>query len=207
MDNEFISRGERTRADIISAAYRLFIRHGYHGTSMREITKEAGISLGAIYNHFESKEDLFSAVLEAYHPYHEILPAIRSAKGDTIEAFVKDAARYLVSALDRRPDFLNLMFIEIVEFKSQHVPRLYEKLLPQIIDLVQVVSRKGGELRPIPLPMVIRAFIGLFFSYQITEILLGKQMAPELRENALDHFVEIFLYGIAQTTQPIKERS
>ena len=50
------SRGERTRAEIIQAAHDLFIQQGYHGTSMRQIAGQAGIALGGLYNHFESKE-------------------------------------------------------------------------------------------------------------------------------------------------------
>jgi hypothetical protein len=42
----------------------------------------------------------------------------------------------------------------------------------------------------------LRAFIGLFFSYFITDRLIGTQMPPELQANAFDNFVDIFLHGI-----------
>jgi AcrR family transcriptional regulator len=43
MSEETTSRGERTQGQIIQAAHRLFVEHGYHGTSMRQIAAQACI--------------------------------------------------------------------------------------------------------------------------------------------------------------------
>ena len=50
--------GEDTKGRIEKAAIRVFVRKGVAGASMRDIAREAGVSLGAIYNHFPSKEEL-----------------------------------------------------------------------------------------------------------------------------------------------------
>jgi len=50
------------RAEILGAALRCFARKGYRGTSMADIIAEAGLSAGAIYGHFSSKQELFAAV-------------------------------------------------------------------------------------------------------------------------------------------------
>ena len=47
---------------IVSAATQCFIRKGFHATSMRDIAKAAGVSLGNIYNHFDRKTDLVLAI-------------------------------------------------------------------------------------------------------------------------------------------------
>jgi hypothetical protein len=52
------------------------------------------------------------------------------------------------------------------------------------------------ELRPIPLPILVRAFMGLFFAYIMTDLLLGNQLAPEMKSRSLDDFVDIFLHGV-----------
>jgi TetR/AcrR family transcriptional regulator, transcriptional repressor of aconitase len=49
------------RQQIIDAAYRCFARKGFHQTTMREIYAEAGLSPGAIYHYFESKDDIIEA--------------------------------------------------------------------------------------------------------------------------------------------------
>ena len=80
------TKGDRTRAILIEAAYQLFNNKGYHATSMRDIATEAGLALGGIYNHFQSKEDIFVAMLMERHPFLEILPELHAAQGDTVEA-------------------------------------------------------------------------------------------------------------------------
>ena len=67
---EEITRGERTRCEILAAAYQLFSQKGYHGTSMREIARQSGLALGGIYNHFSSKEDIFIQVQLEHHPFY-----------------------------------------------------------------------------------------------------------------------------------------
>ena len=196
MTDETPRRGERTREDILQAALALFLERGYHGTSMRQIAEQAGVALGGIYNHFASKEEIFLEVLTANHPIYDVLPAMEAAQGETVEEIVRDAASRMVARFDQRMEFMNLVFIELVEFEGRHLPDLFAAFFPQAFGFVQRALGGRDELRPIPLPIVLRAFIGLFFSYMITEMMLGKQMMPELRENALEHFVDIFLHGI-----------
>ncbi len=102
---------------------------------MREISQQAGVTVGAVYNHFETKEDIWVAVITEKHPYHEILPLIHSAEGETIADVVRSSARLLVREQLNRPDLFNLMFIEIVEFKAIHVPDLYNAIFPQLVQL------------------------------------------------------------------------
>jgi AcrR family transcriptional regulator len=202
MAEETLTKGDRTRTEIIRAAHRLFLDQGYHGTSMRQVAQEAGIAVGGIYNHFPGKEEVFVAVLEAYHPYHNILPAIQQARGETMEAFIRDAANAMVRELDRQPDFLNLLFVEIVEFNSRHASQLFASIYPKIMPLMKIFQEKHGELRLIPLPNLFRAFLGLFFSYVITGRLLKDQLPPEINRDSLQNFVDIFLHGIlAETSQ------
>lgn len=58
---------ERKKANyerILEAAGALFASKGYHGTSMNDIVEKSGLSKGAIYGHFESKEQLFLTLQE-----------------------------------------------------------------------------------------------------------------------------------------------
>jgi AcrR family transcriptional regulator len=112
------TKGERTRAALIEASYNLFLSRGYHGTSMRNIADEAGLALGGIYNHFATKEEIFVAMLMERHPFLDVVPALQAAQGDSVEELVCDAASRMIAALDDRPDFLNLIYIELVEFEG-----------------------------------------------------------------------------------------
>jgi len=195
-NTELLTKGERTRTAIVEAGYRLFVRQGYNATSMRQIADEVGLSLGAAYNHFAGKEQLWMAVLYEHHPFHEIMPALETAQGGTVEALVRDAAARMLDVLNVRQDLLNLMFVELVEFNGQHVSALFEMFFPPMLAFAQRLAQAEGALRAVPLPILLRAFIGLFFSYYITELLIGSQLPPEMKEDAFDRFVDIYLHGI-----------
>lgn len=53
------------RSQILDAARRCFARNGFHATSMQDVISEAGLSVGAVYRYFKSKEELRIAVTEA----------------------------------------------------------------------------------------------------------------------------------------------
>jgi len=54
----------QTRADIIAEAQVLFARQGYAATSAREISAAAGVTVGAMFHHFDSKLHLFECIFE-----------------------------------------------------------------------------------------------------------------------------------------------
>ena len=201
MIEDTLSKGERTRQVIEEAAYGLFLEQGYSATSMRQIAEQAELALGGIYNHYAGKEEIFEAIILDKHPYKQILPLIMTAPGGTLAEFVHNAAHALVEELGRRPDFIRLMFIEIIEFNSKHMPGFFDEIYPEFLPLVQRFQTPNGELRPIPAPLLLRAFLGMFFSFYMTELITEHMDVPEMHENALDGFVEIFLYGILESRE------
>jgi len=58
-------QSEQTRQLIIDTAARLFASKGFHGTSMSDLASAAGLTKGAFYHHFESKDALFFAVVQS----------------------------------------------------------------------------------------------------------------------------------------------
>lgn len=190
------TKGERTRAALLDAGKRLFVSKGFHGTSMREIAEEAGLAVGGIYNHFSSKEDIFVAVLAERHPFLIALPAMQAAEGRSVEDLVRDAAGRMIAELGQNQEFLNLMFIELVEFEARHIPVMFETFFPPLMAFAQRLEEVRGPLRDIPLPIVLRSFLGLFFSYFITDLLIGSQLPAEMKDKAFDYFIEIYLHGV-----------
>ncbi|MFL0671431.1 MAG: TetR/AcrR family transcriptional regulator [Erythrobacter sp.] len=59
----------QTRASIIEAGLKLFNRDGFSGTAVKDIADEAGVTKGAFYHHFESKEDLLLLIHDDYIEY------------------------------------------------------------------------------------------------------------------------------------------
>lgn len=65
IDNPKASLMGRKRLAIVSAARQAFLEGGYAKTSMDSIAKAAGVGIKTLYRHFENKDDLFSAVMQA----------------------------------------------------------------------------------------------------------------------------------------------
>jgi AcrR family transcriptional regulator len=197
MSEDKLIRGETTRQEIINAAHELFVHQGFHGTSMRQVARQAGIALGSLYNHFPSKEAVFESVFLEYHPYREVLPAMMTVKGDSAEVRVREAFNLMLRALNERPEFFNLMFIEIVEFKSAHLNDLFVGLLPVGLQVARHIFSDADRLRPeLPLAMVMRSFFGLFLGYYMSEIAFGQQAPSEFIDQAAEHMLNIFLRGV-----------
>jgi AcrR family transcriptional regulator len=64
-------KGEATRRQVLEAALELFRRGGYERTTMRAIAKHAGLSLGAAYHYFDSKDAILGTYFEWTQDEHE----------------------------------------------------------------------------------------------------------------------------------------
>ena len=105
------NKGERTRTRVLEGALQLFRDNGFDRTGMREIAAQAGLSLGAAYHYFDSKEAIVFAYFEDVQREHERrvlteLPAATTLQARLRVAFhtkldiVRDDRR-LLSALVR----------------------------------------------------------------------------------------------------------
>jgi len=190
-------KGDVTRLAVGEAAFELFMEQGYHATSMRQIADKAGLALGGIYNHFSSKEDIFKAIILDKHPYKQILPIVLAAEGETAEDLIRNAARALVTELGSRPELLKLVFIELVEFNGEHLTSLIGEIAPRVIPMFEKMIHLRKNLRRIPPPILVRSFLGMFFSFYMTEFIIkGSVIAKLMPKNSFDHFVDIYLHGV-----------
>lgn len=65
---------EEAKAKIVKAARIVFAKKGYHDATMDDVAKEVGVSKGALYSYFESKEDLLKAIsLQGHQTLRNIL--------------------------------------------------------------------------------------------------------------------------------------
>jgi AcrR family transcriptional regulator len=192
------SRGEITRDRLIAVACDQFVRNGFHGTSMRQLTTAAGVAVGGIYNHFYNKDDIFAAVLDTYHPYRVILPALEEVPGTTLEAFFGYLAERVAGALrgnDTR--LVPLLLIELVEFQGEHLQALAETVFPKVLALVQGVDERGGHEAAWPTPVVLRTFVSLMVGHTLTQLILSKSaLFQQTDYDWLGANVDIFLHGI-----------
>ncbi len=133
-----------TRRLLLETARPLFAREGFTATSVREITRTAGVNLGAVTYHFGSKRGLYEAVLaEATRPLIEAFeasasgPSGREPAGDRIES----ALRALLTVLRREPDLPGLLFKEAAA--GREPPQAVSSLLHGILEQLSRLVREG----------------------------------------------------------------
>lgn len=192
-----ITKGERTRTALIEAAFELFTQNGYHGTTMRQIAEGAGITAGSIYNHFSGKDDIFLAVIETYHPFHQIGPMLAAVEGESLEQAIHEAARRIARVMEQNPGLMNLALIELIELESKHMPVLVESFRPQVMVFVRRLATEPDQVRPISSFAAFRTFVGLIFAFELTGRLLQQALGSDAEAmGTLEDFVTIYLRGI-----------
>jgi len=192
------ARGEITRERLLEVALDQFVRHGFHGTSMRQIAAAAGLAVGGIYNHFSSKEAIFAAVLDANHPYRVVEAALQEVRVPNLEAFVREtSARLWAMVQGKRELLLPLMFIELVEFQGQHLQAVAANLFPKVQAFMERLDQSTENRRPLPGPVVLRAFINFMVGHLIIETILSNSPPFQAMDiDWLEGTVDIFLYGV-----------
>ena len=199
-EKENPTKGEETRLAIEDAAIELFMEHGYHATSMREISKHANLALGGIYNHFKSKEEIFEAIIVDKHPYKKILPLILEAEGETMDDFLSHAAQVVIKELTSQPYYIKLMMIEIAEFNGTHGAVLIKEIGPKLLPVFERIIKTRKNLRVTNPALLMRTFIGMVVSYMITDMLISNSMLNKLMpKNPIDAYVDVYMHGIVKS--------
>ncbi|MET9342463.1 helix-turn-helix domain-containing protein [Nonomuraea sp. NPDC003804] len=102
---------EQTRRTLLRESRRLFAAHGYAAVGLAEIVRAAGVTKGALYHHFDSKAELFRAVLEqVQQEVGERVAATADAQDDPWAQLVAGCHAFLAASAD--PDVQQIMLID-----------------------------------------------------------------------------------------------
>ena len=95
-----VAQGDATRAALVIAARQLFGEKGFADTSTDEIGTRAGVTKGALYHHFDGKEDLFKAVFEQVQREVSDKAVAEFLGPDSWEALLKGCSLWVDAHLD-----------------------------------------------------------------------------------------------------------
>lgn len=210
------NKGEETRELIIEKAAKLFLKHGFAATTTRQITDSLGMTRGILYNYFTGKEEIFEAVIKQFHPWFQIIPAIKETEGDSITEFVNNARKLLTARWNKHPEYTRLHLIELVEFGGVHLPGLFDQVFNKMVSLLteKLKGKKGFE--HLSISTISRSLLGLFFAYLMSDQFTGIPLPNGLKsgvgagmgEHGFDYFADIYLQGLlANVSQPAGSQS
>jgi len=187
-----VSKGDQTRRKVLEAAHALFLRQGFHGTSMRQIATASGLALAGIYNHFADKDALFTAVLEAYHPYRDLVDALTGDSGETKAEYFRNLIARVRAILKRiRTDLLPLAFMDLVEFQGRHLRTVISTITPQLFQTLPLVMRKSGKLIVDDVRQVYLILFANIVGYMVVRLVLGDRMATLFKGIDEDQWFDI----------------
>jgi AcrR family transcriptional regulator len=143
----------RTRAQLIGAAATVFARHGYVTASLDEVAEEAGLTKGAVYSNFASKEELFQAVIDdrLNEPMFQVADIVDTAA--TFEQQAMEGARRYGEVIEKQRD-LFLLALEYDIYCARH-PEFgggaasERDRLSHVADLIAEQAEKNGIRLPL----------------------------------------------------------
>jgi len=148
---------EETRARVLDAAAAVFAEQGFEGARVAAIAKRAGLSVGAIYNHWDSKAELLAAVVER-HSADELTSLLTGAEATD----VLDIIAALGSHLDERPPVAPLL-AEVI-LAARRDPDAAQVLVREVLaseslltDLLRF-GQSAGEVVPDVDPAVVARY-------------------------------------------------
>lgn len=194
---------EERKFVIEDAARELLIKQGFHATSMRDIAKRADISLGNVYNYFETKEAIFESIINRYLVViDQKLKHILEEIDEPLDP--KDMRRLgemIGEMVDQHQDFWLLMYIDVLEFQNRHFRKMFEGLAEKFRRLFEekfASAIERGDLRSGVDPAIgFTVAYMQFFNYFLVEKLFGGNLHLGLTDDqALNYLTKIFSYGV-----------
>jgi AcrR family transcriptional regulator len=194
-----MKRSQETEKKIIQAALELFVRNGYHGTSINDIVQKVGLTKGALYSHFTSKGELLLRIIDEF-------------KIKFIDGMIRSANEYQGNALEKLHHiisfnsqfasenkelcvFLTFLTTELnadVDFEPplKNIYREYQKFVSQ---LIQQGIRHGLFKKDLNSDLAALTFIALHDGV-LHQWVLNRNYVDG--EQYVSTFRKIFLYGL-----------
>lgn len=197
---------KKNQLKIEQAALRLFTRKGFHGTTVREIAKKAGVSMGKLYIYYRTKEDIFIALVNNMGRKME---AIRQKElMPLMETLDPDSLRKLATAIGRivrdNLDYWRLMYIDVVEFRHKHFIHSFREIAGGLRTYANAVIQKSRVNFPpgVDPSLAYTAIYLHFFTYFLAEELFGaKRHLGMSNEEAVEQLVLLYTGGRTGTSR------
>lgn len=153
------------RDEIMAAAKKVFGRKGFHATTIADIAKEAGLAYGSVYWYFDSKDELFHALMAVEEQaLRAHVSAAVSASADGGEPF-RIAVQATLEFFEADKATVKLLFRDAYALGDRfekHLGGIYERFIDDIENFI-VNAQQRGEVVPAPPRMVaytLAALIG-----------------------------------------------
>ncbi len=201
------TRSIETRHQILEAAYREFSKYGYQAASLDEICASAGVSKGALYHHFPSKQAVFLAILDEWLAQLDHSFTLARMEAHTIpEAMLKmaDMAGGAAQSADVRLTIMLEFWLQAardpVIWAAAVAP--YRRYTDYLVELIQHGVNEGS-LRNVDAQAAARAIVALAMG-----LLMQAMFDPQSTDwaNEAHQAVELLINGLGKESHEFDNR-
>ncbi len=182
---------------IKKATMELVVKHGYRGTSISAIAKNAGVSTGYLYRHYDGKSDLIDDLIDNnFQVVQDIFCKTAEEKG-TAKDTIHDVVNMLFQISINNP--IHAKFLSVLVFDQNFEVRRKreeDQKVKKLVDAVLILGLKNGEIGPnTTAEEVTLALFTIPFSY-ITMNLGTDYSEEKFGEKQVNRITEIILNAL-----------
>jgi AcrR family transcriptional regulator len=195
-------KGSRER--ILHAGLSEFAEHGLAGARVDRIAEKAGVNKAMIYYHFDSKEDLYTKVLEV-HISAKVAEVVRGfERGKDLEGILEMIAEAYYRLLAPGSPLVPLFLREMAE-GGERLRRIVPDLglgkdLPQKFRVIIEKGKEEGRFRNLDIRHTVVSFVGMCVFYLLADQLVNQVWeiddAQKFRAERPKAIVDLFMHGL-----------
>ena len=181
--------GPERRQTILKESQRLFAEKGFHGVSIDEISRAVDVSPAILYRHFNSKQDLYNAMLHELACQRESYVDTVINSGTNFEDVLTGMTQVFISSIDKNPNLLRIEMQSLLDGNPAS-GEFFKHRWKSFTDYIEfgLNQRLSYDL---PNREIIILSAGLMFQGMVREVLLQKYLQPE------DRLVDVSLHELS----------
>jgi len=198
---------EKRIQQILEAAERVFIRLGYEPATLKDIVEETGMSRGWIYLYFQTKDEIFLALMEKFDQgnFQAINDLLQNSPKvwPVIETILTEQKKDFPSITKSMAPALYEYFITgwRDENRRKHLSLRYKKAVDKLEEMMQIGVEKGEFVPTMPLPLLAKIIASHIEGIMVHAMAVGsEQSESESQIDALIAYIKLLL-GVNSTGQ------
>jgi AcrR family transcriptional regulator len=199
---------ERRRQQILEAALACFSEDGFHQTGMADIVKRSGLSHGAVYLYFQSKDDLIEALADDRHRREAVFNSVAQGSGDPLgrlQALVRIYAQWLTDPAGEARRRVGIHgWAEALRNRRVRAGVIEGIDMPRaiIVALIERAQHDGVFKRDVSADAIARMLIAMFQGF-----LLQRCWGEEIDVDACMAAVSCVIEGFLNTKSDVKRQT
>jgi TetR/AcrR family transcriptional regulator len=201
--------GSERREQLIHVAIDLFSRKGFKGTTTREIAAAAGVTEAIIFRHFETKEHLYTAIIDqklnSPQTAQWVAGLTQAMERNDDEGVIRGLIGAIIATSKMDPKFERLMLYAALEGNEIALLHMQQNTasIAEVFRSYFARRQRQGRLYPLGPDAVLTAIAGMARQWALSKYVHECKVKCLSEQQAIDSFTQIAMHGIC-VPQPRK---